>query len=155
MAEYKIVRKPVPRFNEDNGFYTTKSRSKLMSRIKSSNTDSEIRLRKLLYRSGYRYRVNVKSLPGKPDIVIKKYKLIIFVDGEFWHGYNWLAKSEKIKANRGFWIPKIDRNMERDMENNKKLKDLGWNVIRFWDHEIKKDIDACLYSVIANIKGNQ
>jgi DNA mismatch endonuclease (patch repair protein) len=134
----------VPRFNDANGFYTTKQRSELMGKIRSKNTKPEQKLRRELWKHGYRYRKNVKSLPGSPDIVFKKIKLVIFVDGEFWHGYNWKEKKSKIRTNRDFWMPKIERNIQRDQQNNELLTKEGWNVIRFWEYEINKDFDNCL-----------
>jgi DNA mismatch endonuclease (patch repair protein) len=142
----------VPRFNEDNGFYTTKERSKLMSKIKGVDTKPELKLRKALWKLGYRYRKNVKLLPGKPDIVYKKYKLTVFVDGEFWHGYEWEDKKQKIRSNREFWIPKIERNIQRDQFNNQLLLDSGWTVIRFWEKEIKRDLEHCLNRIIDHIR---
>ncbi len=139
----------MPRFNEDAGFYTTADRSKLMGRIKSKNTQPELLLRKELWKHGYRYRINVKRLPGKPDIVLNKFKLAIFVDGEFWHGYQWDEKKEKLKSNRGFWIPKIERNMQRDNEVNEQLAKLGWFVIRFWEQKIVKELNMCVLIVEA------
>lgn len=146
--EKKII---VPRFNEASGFYTTKSRSKLMGKIKSKNTKPEIKLRKALWNLGHRYRKHVKKLPGSPDIVFSKHKLVIFVDGEFWHGYNWEEKKKKIKSNRGFWIPKIERNIQRDKQNKIKLEDEGWVVLRFWEHEINKDFDNCVKTICSFI----
>src|SRR5688572_21355404 len=109
---YELDRKiKVPQFQEDAGFYTTTLRSMLMSRIRGKETDPEVRLRKALWAIGIRYRKNVAKLPGKPDIVINKSKLVIFIDGEFWHGFNWSIKKKKIKANRKYWIAKIERNM--------------------------------------------
>lgn len=129
-------------------FDTTRERSELMKKIKSQDIKPEILFRKKLYEQGYRYRINYSKLPGKPDIVIKKYKLVIFIDGEFWHGYQWNTKKKKIKANRAYWIPKIERTIKRDKENNTKLEKLGYKVFRFWEHEIKKDFDRCLNEVI-------
>jgi len=120
----------VPRFNEASGFYTTKKRSGIMSKIKGKNTKPELIFRKALWQKGIRYRLK-SSLPGKPDISIKKHKLVIFIDGEFWHGYNWNERKQTIKNNRRFWIPKIERNMQRDAEVNQTLKDLGFTVFRF------------------------
>jgi DNA mismatch endonuclease, patch repair protein len=137
----------VPRFHEDNGFYTTAERSKMMSRIKDRNTTSEKKLRHALWDMGLRYRKNVKKLPGKPDIVLKKYKLVIFVDGEFWHGFNWEEKKHCIKSNHGFWIPKIERNMQRDIEVTNELTQKGWEVIRFWEQDIQKNFGACVYRI--------
>ncbi len=144
------MRIKVPRFDK-GGFSTTEERSKLMSKIKGSETKPEIKLRKALWAIGIRYRVNVKELPGKPDIVIRKYKLVIFVDGEFWHGYNWKNKKRKIKANRDFWIPKIERNMQRDKENVRDLENAGFTVLRFWEHQIKKDLDDCVETILARL----
>ncbi len=151
MKKYPENRIIVPRFNEKNGFYTTKQRSDLMSKIKSQDTKPEIKLRKALWKLGFRYRKNVRKLPGTPDIVLTKYKLIIFVDGEFWHGYNWDEKKLKIKANRAFWIPKIERNMQRDNFNNKKLANYGWHVMRFWEQELKKDFESCVDQIVNHI----
>jgi DNA mismatch endonuclease (patch repair protein) len=138
----------VPRFNEASGFYTTKERSKLMSKIKSQDTKPEQKLRKFLWGIGIRYRKNVKKMPGTPDIVISKYKLVIFVDGEFWHGFNWKEKKEKIKSNRAFWIPKIERNMQRDRMNEIFYIKKGWKVMRFWEHEIKKEFNVCVSKIL-------
>ncbi len=115
-----------------------------MSRIRSKDTKAEVRLRKALWARGYRYRKNVKSLPGSPDIAIKKYKVAVFIDGEFWHGYNWEEKRQTIKRNRAYWIPKIERNMERDRENTQKLQEKGWLVLRFWEQRLKKEFNVCL-----------
>ncbi len=136
------------------GFNTTPARSLLMSKIKSQNTQPEIKLRKYLWNIGYRYRLNVSSLPGKPDIVISKLKLIIFIDGEFWHGYKWKEKKKKIKTNRQYWIPKIERNMKRDTVNNRKLRKDGWIVLRFWEHQIKKDFDFVIEKILSSINSN-
>lgn len=141
----------VPRFNESSGFYTTSEKSKLMSKIRSKNTQIEVIFRKKLWEYGLRYRLHMKGLPGKPDIVMKKHKLVIFIDGEFWHGYNWEDRKTKIKTNRDYWIPKIERNMQRDVENNIKLKKLGFLVIRFWEHEVRKDLIGCVQIIIKHL----
>ncbi len=148
MKKYPEHKIRVPRFKEELGFYTTKERSRLMSKIRGKDTKPEVILRKTLWNIGLRYRKNVKKLPGKPDIVISKYRLIIFVDGEFWHGYNWAEKKTKIKSNRDFWIPKIERNMQRDDEINEQLKAMGWKVIRFWEQEVKKEFGRCIYEIL-------
>ncbi|MEX0810961.1 MAG: very short patch repair endonuclease [Chitinophagales bacterium] len=137
----------VPRFEEAAGFYTTAKRSKIMSKIKGKNTKPELIFRKALWKAGLRYRINNK-LPGKPDISIKKYKLAIFIDGEYWHGYNWKERKKKIKKNRKFWIPKIERNMQRDREVNEELKEMGYTVFRFWSNEIKTDLDRCIDDIL-------
>lgn len=145
----------VPRFNEASGFYTTKQRSELMSKIKSKNTKPEIKVRKALWSLGYRYRKNVKKLSGCPDIVFTKQKLVVFIDGEFWHGHNWEEKKSKIKTNRGFWIPKIERNMQRDSQNDKFLTERGWFVMRFWEKQIKNDFDICLRRIVSYLQEHE
>lgn len=120
-----------------------------MSKIRGKDTEPEILLRKSIWALGVRYRLNVSKLPGKPDIVIEKKKVVVFIDGEFWHGYNWKKKKRTIKANRSYWIAKIERNMKRDVENNKKLQALGYTVFRFWGNDIKKHLPVCL----ATLKG--
>lgn len=147
--EYKQKNIVVPRFNETNGFYTTKARSELMAKIKGKNTKPEIVLRKALWKEGIRYRLNIAKLPSKPDIVIEKKKVVIFIDGEFWHGYKWEEKKAKIKANREFWIKKIERNMERDISNRVKLSLMGYTVLHFWEHEVKKDLNACVQIILS------
>lgn len=142
--EYSENKIKVLRFEEGNGFYTTPERSKLMAKIKSKDTKPEILFRKELWKAGIRYRKHNKNLPGNPDIVNKKFKLIIFIDGEFWHGYNWSEKKKKLKTNREFWISKIERNIQRDHENNLKLEKLGYKVFRFWEHDVKKESQKCI-----------
>ena len=133
-------------------FITTPQRSNLMSKIKSSGTRPERLFRKALWKEGFRYRLNDKRLPGKPDIYIPSVKLVVFIDGEFWHGYKWKTKKEKIKANRDYWIKKIERNIERDKKNNKELRKLGYTVMRFWEHQIKNNDELCVLKVINAIK---
>ena len=111
-----------------------------MSKIKSSNTKSELLLRKALWQKGYRFRTHSKSLLGKPDLSIKKHKIVIFIDGEFWHGYNWESKKKKIKSNRAYWIKKIEKNMERDKKINQYYLENGWKVFRFWDHKLESEL---------------
>lgn len=107
--EPKII---VPRFNEASGFYTTKKRSKIMSRIRGKNTESELLGRKVLWCKNVRYIIDSKNLPGKPDVSIKKYHLAIFIDEELRYGYNWQARKESINSNREFWLPKIELNIQ-------------------------------------------
>jgi len=133
------------------GFITTKKRSKIMSNIGSKDTKPEIRLRKTLWHLGIRYRVDYSELPGKPDIAITKNNIGVFVDGEFWHGYNWEEKKKNISTNRDYWIPKIEGNMKRDREVNKKLKNMGWTVLRYWEQEVKNDLDACVSEILNQV----
>ena len=145
----------VQSFKKENGFVTTPLRSKMMKSIRSAETKPEQFLRKLIWNTGLRYRKNVKKLPGRPDIVFIKYKLAVFIDGDFWHGYNWEEKKQRIKTNRDFWIPKIERNMERDKENTEKLVQIGFKVIRFWEHEVKNDAYSCVIRIINKLKSTQ
>lgn len=142
----------VPRFKKELGFTTTPQRSALMGKIRAKDSKPEMVLRKLIWATGLRYRKNVKKLPGKPDIVFAQYKLAVFIDGEFWHGHNWVEKREKIKTNRDFWIPKIERNIQRDLEVTQHLQTMGFKVIRFWEHELRHDAYACLLTVISLLK---
>lgn len=125
---------------------TPEQRKKNMQHIRSKDTAIELKLRKALWERGYRYRKNYKDLPGKPDIVLTKYKIVIFCDGEFFHGKDWEVLKPKLEnSNNGeFWIKKISRNIERDNEVDKELLFLGWTVIRFWGDEIKKDPNMCV-----------
>lgn len=152
---YSEERIKVPRFNEESGFYTTPERSKIMGKIRGKNTKPELAFRKALYASGYRYRVDYKKLIGKPDIVLNKYKTAIFIDGEYWHGYNWQERKPKVKTNREFWIAKIERNIQRDKEVNAELEQLGYKVFRFWETEVKKELDLCLAKVIEHLQSYQ
>jgi len=150
--DYTEERIKVPRFNEESGFYTTPERSKIMGKIRGKNTKPELAFRKALYAAGYRYRIDYKKLIGRPDILLKKHKTAIFIDGEYWHGRNWEKRKKKIKTNRDFWVAKIERNMQRDREVNSELERLGYKVFRFWESEIKKDLDGCLLKVITHLK---
>lgn len=112
----------------------------------STDTSIELTLRKALWHRGYRYRKNYKNLPGKPDIVLTKQKIAIFCDSEFFHGKDWEIKKAKLQKgnNSEYWIKKIERNMERDAENDRQLLFLGWTVIHFWGQEIIKNTEECI-----------
>lgn len=114
-------------------------RSKNMRAIRSARTSMEDLLAKLIWRAGHRYRRNDKSVPGKPDICFRRQKVAVFCDGEFWHGKDWKTKRKKISQNRAYWIPKIERNMQRDRETNRLLCKQGWTVLRFWHADIERD----------------
>lgn len=114
-----------------------------MKHNKSKDTKPELLLRKELWKRGLRYRKNYKSVCGKPDIVFLKAKIAVFVDGKMWHGFDWEHQKYDFKSNCDFWIPKIERNIERDKTVTQELKEQGWQVIRFWDFEVKKDTVAC------------
>ena len=130
-----------------HGFETSQERSDLMRKIKGSNTKPEILLRKALWCEGIRYRKSKSLIVGKPDIAIKKYKLAIFVDCGFWHGYKWEEKKPRLKVNKEYWIKKIEGNIKRDRKNSKQLRKEGWTVLRFWDHDINKSLDECVKKV--------
>ena len=125
---------------------TPEQRKRSMQHNRSSDTSIEVALRKALWHKGYRYRKNYTKLPGKPDIVLTKQKVVIFCDSEFFHGKNWEIKKPKLQKSKNaeYWIKKIERNMQRDVENDQKLLLLGWTVIHFWGQEILKDADQCI-----------
>lgn len=126
---------------------TTEQRSRAMSHIKGKDTSIEVLLRKALWHKGIRYRKNYKKLPGSPDIAITKHKIAVFCDSEFFHGYNWEIKKQKLGQNREYWIKKIERNMERDRENDFKLLAMEWVPMHFWGHDIQKHTEDCVGAV--------
>lgn len=125
---------------------TKEQRHKNMKNIKSKDTKIEVVLRKELWHRGYRYRKNYNELPGKPDIVLTKQKIVIFCDSEFFHGKDWeVLKSRLEKGNNAnYWLKKIERNITRDQEINQQLNFLGWTVVRFWGKEILNNTDECI-----------
>jgi len=125
---------------------TKEQRHKNMANIKSKDTKIELILRKALWKEGIRYRKNVVSLPGKPDVVLTKYKIAIFCDSEFFHGKDWENLKETLYKgnNPDFWIDKIGKNIIRDDEVNKKLNYMGYTIIRFWGKDILKDVNECV-----------
>lgn len=127
-------------------------RSYNMSRIRSKNTKPEETVRKYLFSKGYRYKKNVKSLPGSPDIVMKKYKTVIFVNGCFWHVHEGCSFFEWPSSNTEFWRKKLIGNRERDLKNYNKLREMGWNVLIVWECELKKDKEKCLERIIKELE---
>lgn len=125
---------------------TPEQRSKNMQAVRSTNTKEEVRLAKALWNLGYRYRKNNKTVFGKPDFTFKKLKIAIFVDSEFFHAKDWETR-KKPQTNPEFWIKKIERNMQRDIEVNTHLKSQNWKVLRFWSNDIKKNLDACIFEI--------
>lgn len=117
--------------------WSKEKRSECMSKIHSKNTKPELALRKALFARGFRFRVNCAKLPGKPDIVLPKYKTVIFVNGCFWHHHEGCKYAYMPKTNTKFWLDKITSNVERDRINRQKLLALGWNVITVWECEIR------------------
>ena len=126
---------------------TPEQRRKNMQAIRSTDTSIEI----ALWHRGVRYRKNYKQLPGKPDIAITKYRIVVFCDSDYWHGYDWENRHQRIKSNRDYWIPKIERNMARDKEITAQLQAMGWIVLRFWEWQIKKRLNECVDVVIKTI----
>ena len=125
---------------------TAEQRKKNMQNIKSKDTKIELALRKALWSKGYRYRKNYQKLPGKPDIVLTKYKIVIFCDSEFFHGKDWEVLKPRLQKskNSDYWIKIISRNKDRDIEIEKQLLFEGWTVIRFWGKDILKNTDECV-----------
>lgn len=119
-----------------------------MAAIKAKGTKPELLLAKAMWNAGLRYRKNDKTVYGHPDFVHKGKKIAVFVDGEMWHGKNWETQKDTFKSRRDFWIPKIERNIERDKEVNEKLTADGWTVLRFWETDVKKKIEECLTTVV-------
>lgn len=126
---------------------TKEQRRKNMQAVKSHGSKIELALSKELWKRGYHYRKNDKTVFGKPDLTFKKYKLAIFVDSEFWHGKNWSKRKFDHKTNKEFWHTKIERNIKRDKEVNKHLTKSNWKVLRFWGNEIKKNVLTCIAKV--------
>ena len=122
---------------------TPEQRHRNMQAVKNKNSDIELALRKELWRRGIRYRKNVKRVFGHPDLAFIGKKVAVFCDSEFWHGYDWDNRKNDIKTRREFWIPKIERNIQRDIEVTEELERQGWAVLRFWGKEIKKETVRC------------
>lgn len=125
---------------------TKEQRHKNMKNIKSKDTKIEVILRKELWHRGYRYRKNYNELPGKPDIVLTKQKIVIFCDSEFFHGKDWEVLKPRLEKgnNANYWLKKIERNITRDQEINQQLNFLGWTVVCFWGKEILNNTDECI-----------
>lgn len=119
--------------------HTKEKRSRNMSHIRSKNTKPEEKVRKYLFSKGFRYRKNVCTLPGCPDIVLPKYRTVVFVNGCFWHKHD-CPRFVWPSSNKEYWIPKIQRNVERDKENTRRLISQGWNVLVVWECELKKNV---------------
>lgn len=137
----------------------TETSHKVMSRIKGKDTKIEIILRQALWRSGIRFRKNYKELPGRPDIAITKYKIAIFCDSEFFHGKNWESSRARVLAgsNGKYWVSKIERNIERDMEKDRALEHIGWQSVHFWGRDILKNTGRCvslIRDIINEMKNN-
>lgn len=120
---------------------TPEQRSFCMSRIKGKDTGLEMRVRSALHRRGLRFRKHAKDLPGKPDVVFRKARVAVFVDGDFWHGYRFPSWEDKVSD---FWKKKISKNRQRDAANHRKLCKMGWTVIRLWQHDVENNVVGCI-----------
>ena len=123
-------------------------RHRTMSRIRAQDTKAELLLRKALWKRGYRYRKNYAALPGKPDIVLTRQKIAIFVDGDFWHARGHQdCPGEQVASNKVYWQKKLGRNVERDKDGTDILTEEGWLVLRFWETDIKRDLEGCVRKI--------
>ena len=118
-------------------------RSRVMSRVRSRNTGPEMYVRRCVWSEGFRYRLNVKKLPGRPDMVFAKYRLAVFVHGCFWHQHD-CPNAKRPSSNRDYWDRKLDGNMERDSRNRAKLEGLGWTVATVWECNLQASTEALL-----------
>lgn len=125
-----------------------KQRHKAMARNRSKDTKAEVILRKALWHLGVRYRKNYGKVTGTPDIAITTCKIAIFVDGDFWHAKDFEELKRRIQTNRSYWLKKFKRNRERDMEVNEALTEDGWLVLRYWESDIKRDLDKCVEDIL-------
>ena len=127
---------------------TREQRSYCMSRIKGKDTGPEVLVRSELHRRGLRFRKHVKNLPGKPDIVFTKAKVVVFIDGDFWHGYEFSEWEHRLSD---YWKKKILKNQERDAANHRRLRAMGWTVLRIWQHELEHDFKKCIERILSEL----
>lgn len=131
---------------------TKEQRHRNMSHIRSKDTKPEIMLRKALWHLGFRYRKNYAALPGKPDIVLLRYKIVIFVDGDFWHARGHQRHpGEQVASNKEYWQKKLEHNAERDRAVNDALTEQGWLILRFWESDVKKNLNGCISQILQYI----
>lgn len=128
---------------------TPEQRSYCMSRIKGKDTGLETWVRSELHKRGFRFRKHVKDLPGKPDVVFTKAKVAVFIDGDFWHGYRFPTWEHKVSD---FWKKKISKSRERDTKSHRKLRDMGWTVIRLWQHDLERDFEGSIEKIVSAVK---
>ena len=128
---------------------TLEQRSYCMSRIKGKDTGLETRVRSELHKRGLRFRKHVKELPGKPDVVFTKAKVAVFIDGDFWHGYRFPTWEHKVSD---FWKTKISKTRERDAKNDHRLYEMGWTVIRLWQHDFERNHEASIQSIMRTVR---
>lgn len=133
--------------------FSKRKRSEVMSLIRSKNTKPEVAFRKLIssaiYPLGLRYRIHYAKLPGKPDVAFVSKRLALFIDGSFWHGYK-LKQGQKLA--KKYWLPKIEKNIARDKSVNRLLRQQGWTVMRFWEHDLKRNPEKIVASVLRELR---
>lgn len=131
---------------------TPEQRSYCMSQVKGKDTALEVRVRSELHKRGLRFRKHVRDLPGRPDIVFSKARVAVFIDGDFWHGYRFSSWQHKVAD---FWKKKIAGNCERDARNRRRLRAMGWTVVRLWQHHLEKDFERCIGRVLSAVYNSQ
>ena len=152
-AQGLLPQDPFPLLTFDHmDVLTPEQRRRNMQAIRSRETKAEIALARALWARGHRYRKNNRKIFGKPDLTFARCKLAIFVDGEYFHGYNWKTEKYRIRSRRRFWWKKIEGNMARDRLVNCTLVENGWTVLRFWSHEIRKNLANCVWKVEQTLK---
>lgn len=129
--------------------------SKRMSHVKTKRNSAEVMIAKSLWHRGYRYRLNYKALLGSPDIALTKYRIAIFIDGEFWHGKDFEQRKTKLKNNKDYWIEKIKENIDRDLRNDKLLRQMDWYPIHFWSNDVIKYCNQCIDEIIYTIENRE
>ena len=130
---------------------TPAQRRKNMQHVRNKDSQIELKLRRALWHAGFRYRKNVRSVFGCPDVVFLRLKIAVFCDSEFWHGFDWENRKHDFKSRQDFWIPKIERNMARDREVNERLQAEGWIVLRFFGRQIQRNVDECVRVVAETV----
>ena len=129
--------------------HTRAQRSYNMSRIRGFDTSLEVTVRAELRKTGVRYQKNVMALPGRPDLVFPTRRLVVFIDGDFWHGYRYPTWKGRLPA---YWRAKIERNRARDVRNSSKLRRRGWRVLRVWEHQVKRDLAKCVQRIVVALQ---
>ncbi len=120
-----------------------------MSRVRSTDTTPELAIRKLAHARGLRFRKHCRWLPGRPDLVFARTKVVVFVDGDYWHGWRFPAWRDKLAA---YWKQKIENNRRRDLRNFRRLRNDGWLVIRLWEHDVERDAECCVDRIEAAVR---
>jgi len=135
----------------------SKSRSRNMGSIRGKDTKPEVKLRKVLFAKRFRFRLHKRELPGRPDIVFPGAKVAVFCDGDFWHGKKWKIRKAagQFRVRRNYWIPKIEGNIARDKRNTRQLRRLGWIVLRFWESDLSRDVEAAAKKVVRAVRSRR